>query len=100
MVKHIVMWKIKSSEMHTSTQIIQDMKQGLEALVGQIEGLMMLEVGDNYNSSEAAYDVVLVSEFESKQALEYYQSHPKHVEAGNTLVKPYTTARVVVDYEF
>ncbi|MBE6022456.1 MAG: Dabb family protein [Cellulosilyticum sp.] len=100
MVKHIVMWKVKEHEVHGSKEeVMQKIKEGLEGLKGQIEGLEEIEVGINFNLAEAAYDVVLNSILTSKAALEAYQNHPKHLEVANGLVRQVATSRVVVDYE-
>lgn len=100
MVKHIVMWKVIEHPVHgTKEEVMAKVKEGLEALKGQIEGLIEIEVGINFNPAEAAYDVALYSTFESKEALSFYQGHPKHLEVANTLVRQVATSRVVVDYE-
>lgn len=100
MIKHIVMWKVREHEVHGSKEeVMKKIKVQLEALKGIIEGLQEIEVGVNYNMSDAAYDVVLYSTFVSKEALDFYQQHPKHIEIANQLIRPVATSRVVVDYE-
>ncbi len=100
MVKHIVMWKVTDHEVHgTKKEILNKMKQQLEGLKGQIEGLIDVEVGFNFNPADAAYDIALYSVLESKEALEGYQKHPKHLEVANHLVRQVAIKRVVVDYE-
>lgn len=94
MVKHIVMWKLKEDNKLENAQKI---KKSLEALNGAVEVIKSLEVGVNYNSSPAAYDVVLVSEFENDEALSIYQTHPKHIAIGE-FVKSVSIDRKVVDY--
>lgn len=99
MVKHIVMWQVAAHEIHgTKDEVMGKMKVQLEGLKGQIEGLIDIEVGVNFNESPAAYDVVLYSTFLDKAALEYYQGHEKHLEIANNLVRQVATSRVVVDY--
>lgn len=101
MVKHIVMWKVADHEVHgTKQEILEKMKSQLEALQGQIEGLIEIEVGFNFNPADAAFDIALYSVLENKDALEYYQKHPKHLEVANGLVRQVATSRAVVDYEF
>lgn len=100
MVKHIVMWKVQGHEVHgNKEEVMKKIKVELEGLRGEIEGLEEIEVGINENASESAYDVVLYSTFVSKEALEGYQAHPKHVEVANSLVRQVATSRAVVDYE-
>ena len=62
MVKHIVMWRMAESE--DKEQRAKDIKENLEALKGKIDVLVNIEVGLNFNDTDAASDVVLVSEFE------------------------------------
>ena len=100
MVKHIVMWKVKAHEVHgTKEEVMCKIKRELEALKGQIDGLEEIEVGINEESSASAYDLVLYSTFVSKEALEGYQVHPKHVEVASSLVREVAISRAVVDYE-
>lgn len=76
MVKHIVMWTLSEPEKKSETAAI--MKQKLEALVGIVPGLLKLEVGENFTAG--TYDVILYSEFESREALALYRDHPAHKE--------------------
>jgi len=74
------------------------LKRELEALREKIKEIVSLEVGINFNASEAAYDIALYSEFKSKQDLQAYQKHPEHVKVAE-LVGKVREKRVVVDYE-
>lgn len=99
MVKHIVMWKVAEHAEHGSKEeVMTKVKERLEGLKGQIEGLLEIEVGLNFNTSEMSYDVVLYSTFEDKEALDFYQAHPKHLEVANDLVRQVAISRAVVDY--
>ena len=99
MVKHIVMWQVADHEVHgTKKEVMQKMKEQLEGLKGQIEGLIEIEVGINFNTSPAAYDVVLYSTLVDEAALDYYQGHEKHLAVANNLVRQVATSRAVVDY--
>jgi len=99
MIKHIVMWKLKETELTTKKMVMEKIKTELEALNGQIEGLIRLEVGIDFLQSESSYDIVLYSELENKEALDYYQSHPLHCAVANEYVKPAVSLRKAVDYE-
>ena len=66
-------------------------------LDGKIPGLISIDAGTDINRSGAAWDVVLISEHESKEALETYQAHPDHVEVKN-FIGSVAAERVVVDY--
>lgn len=98
MIKHIVMWKLKEEvEGNTKKYNAEQMKIMLEGLQGKIEGLLNIEVGIDINKSSQAYDVVLYSEFKDEAALNFYQQHPLHKQAG-LFVKNVASSRAVVDY--
>jgi len=92
MVKHIVMWKLKSKSDAVG------IKARLEALVGKIPGLLKVEAGIDFLESEQSADLVLYSELESRQALEAYQNHPEH-QAVVPMIKSAAISRTVIDYE-
>lgn len=99
MIKHIVMWKLKEEALGKSkNENALELKQTLEALKGVIEELKEVEVGINFNPSDAAFDVVLYSAFENKEGLEAYQKHPEHQKIVS-FVGEIRTDRAVVDYE-
>jgi len=100
MVKHIVFWKLKDeangmSKLENATAI----KQKLEDLNGKIEGCIKLEVGFDFLHSAESADVVLYSEFENKEALDFYANHPLH-KAVMPFIAEARSERRVVDYEF
>lgn len=99
MIKHIVMWRLKASA-HGNDKAVNAslIKQRLEALNGNIPGLLKLEVGIDYVGADDSADVVLYSEFESREALANYQSHPAH-KAVAPFVGEARMERRVVDYE-
>lgn len=98
MIKHIVMWKLKDhAEGADRATNARKMKEQLEACAGIVPGILKLEVGLAEPGLEATYDVVLYSEFASKEALDAYQSHPQHA-----ALKPFfgavRDARQCMDY--
>ena len=97
MVKHIVMWKCKAS----GAQRVKDaalMKAALESMKAGIPEIRHLEAGINFNATDGAYDVVLCTEFDSREALNAYATHPEH-EKVKKIIGPLREKRVVVDYE-
>lgn len=92
MIKHIVMWKLKNKA------DAAEVKNRLEQLDGKIPSLLSIEVGIDFNQSDAASDVVLVTEFEDRQGLDDYQQHPDH-QAVIPFMQSVTSGRTVVDYE-
>ncbi len=98
MIKHIVAWRIADGE--DRQERARAIKENLEALRDKIDALVDIEVGINFNTTEAASDVVLVSTFNSREDLEAYQEHPEHKAVGQSYVRPYVKERRVVDYEY
>ena len=93
MIRHIVMWKFRPGTEEEQEQFLT----GLAALQGVIPQLLKSEVARNVG--EGNYAAVLVSEFESLEALDQYKNDPRH-KAGSALCKSIRTDRVAVDYEF
>jgi hypothetical protein len=98
MLKHVVMWKLKSgAEGRTKQENAELMKEKLENLQKMISEIEMIEVGININQSDAAFDVTLYSEFRDEEALVSYQKHPEHVKVADFVGK-IVNERAVVDY--
>lgn len=93
MIRHIVMWKFRPGTDVEQAQFLE----GLRGLQGVIPQLLKFEVA--VNVGEGNYDAVLVSEFESLEALEAYKNDPRH-KAVSALCKSIREDRVAVDYEF
>ena len=99
MVKHIVAWRLRDSALwndkSTNALLLRDK---LEALRGRIPGLRNLEVGIDFSATANSADVVLVTEFDSREALAAYQIHPEHQAVG-VFVSQIVSERRGVDYE-
>ena len=93
MIRHIVMWKFRPGTEAEQKRFLD----GLRSLQGVIPQLLKSEVA--VNVGEGNYDAVLVSEFESLEALDTYKNDPCH-KAVSALCKSIRTDRVAVDYEF
>lgn len=96
MVKHLVFWKIKDDLDFDG--VYEEMKIRVEALNGEIPGLIKVELGKDFNGSDVAFDLGLYSELESRAALEVYRDHPKH-QFVKEFISAVTKDRAVVDYE-
>lgn len=96
MVKHIVLWKLSDEgKKEGATKIVDLLQVKFKALLGVVDGLKAVEVGENYNGGE--YDIVLYTEFDSKEAEKSYQTHPAHLEIKK-VVHSYVNGRACVDY--
>jgi hypothetical protein len=94
------MWKLVDYyEGKNKSDIAETIRDNLEALKDVIPQLKEVEVGINFNSSDAAFDLCLYSVFDSREDLEIYQNHPQHLKIAEYIAKV-RTQRVVCDYEF
>jgi len=99
MIKHIVMWKLADSAAgRKKEENALLLKKKLEALPPLIPEILKLEAGLNFDETENSFDVVLYSEFKSKEALGVYQKHPEHLKLIEFLNKVRLEKRVV-NYE-
>lgn len=95
MVKHIILWKLKSE--YNTAQIKEDMKASLEGLYGKIPGLLEIKVQTEVLATSNV-DVMLYSVFENEEALKGYAVHPEHVAVADTKVIPFTETRSCIDF--
>ena len=97
MIRHIVSWNYKSGFPESQNkENARKIKDGLESLVNEIDGIVELKVNiDVLPSSDM--DIVLNSLFESDKALAAYQVHPEHKHIAS-FVSSVTENRVCIDY--
>jgi hypothetical protein len=98
MIKHIVMWSVRGDDVATRAHNLRQLKAEFESLRGRIPGLLHLEVGIDFSRIDYACDVVLYSEFASREALAAYAEHPEHLRVRRVL-GDMRIARHQVDYE-
>lgn len=99
MVKHVILWQLKDEFSESEkAEILKNAKINLEGLSGKIEGLTEIKlINEGLASSNA--DMMLDSSFVSEEALKAYQSHPDHVYVADNFIRPYTKARLCLDFE-
>jgi heme-degrading monooxygenase HmoA len=97
-IKHIVMWNVRGDDAADRARHIALVKSQFESLRGRIPGLLHLEVGVDDSRIDYACDVVLVTEFDSREALAAYADHPEHLRVRRAL-GDLRSARHQVDYE-
>lgn len=99
MIKHVVMWKLKdNAEGKSKKNNAIKIKKELEDLKNSIPEIKEIEVGINFADSPFSYDIVLISDFENREALDVYKNHPDHLDVA-VFVKKIVSERAVVDYE-
>ena len=99
MVKHIILWTLKSEySAEEKEKIKKDIKNGLEGLYGKIDGLTDIKV---YTCplETSNVDLCLDSTFADFDALKGYAVHPDHVWVAKNLVVPFTAERRCIDFE-
>jgi quinol monooxygenase YgiN len=98
MVRHIVLWRLQeSANGRSKAENAAEVKRLLEDLNGKIPGMIKLEVGFDFSRTSESSDIVLYAEFESRAALDAYQTHPLH-EAVKPFVMAARSERRLVDY--
>ena len=100
MVKHIILWTLNPELSEEEKQNVKaGIKEGLEALVGKVPGLIDVKVHIDGRLASSNADVMLDSTLESAEALKGYAVHPDHVAVANGKVRPYTVQRSCLDFE-
>ena len=103
MIRHVVMWKLKDeAEGADKAKNAEKMKLILEGLKVNIDEIKSVEVGINITDEDeeagSAYDVVLISDFESELDYTMYTRnahHKKAIEFINSVIEE----RHFVDYK-
>jgi hypothetical protein len=100
MLVHLVFWKLHDPAPNgrTRQQNASELKRRFDALSGAIAGLTRCEIGIDVSRTPESADVALLTEFDSRAALEAYQAHPAHQDIVKFL-KDVRSERRVVDYE-
>ncbi len=98
MVKHIIIWSFKDeySDVQKS-EFAKNIKEGLEGLMGKIDGLVEIKVNITPLAS-ANGDLMLDSTFVNEDALKVYQTNPDHLAVAN-YVRSVVDTRKCFDYE-
>ena len=100
MIKHIVLWTLKpGAEGKTVEENASLMKEKLEGLYGKIPEIISIQVQPNTLKIDGNYDVSLIAEFESEEAMKVYQKHPLHEEIA-VYVRKIAEKRAAIDFEF
>lgn len=98
MIKHVVMVRLKEKDPHIKLNQTKNLKEAIDGLMGRIPELKSMEVGLNLNTKASAYDLVLISEFESLESLDAYRVHPEHKKVLELLYEVMEQT-AVVDYD-
>ncbi len=95
MLRHVVMMKL--SDRTNWESIAQEVALMLNQLTETIPELLRMEVGTNFSTRPAAYDLVLIADFHDTSGLDAYRVHPTH-QAVLDFLKMHVQETTVVDY--
>ena len=99
MFKHVILWQLKDELTPELKETVKrEAKAALEGLVGQVPGLLSVQVNINGIDTSNA-DMMLDTTFETAEALKGYSTHPEHVAVANSKVRPFYKNRVCLDFE-
>jgi Stress responsive A/B Barrel Domain len=100
MIRHIVMFTMSATDAGQRDRDIADVRSRLDALVGVVPGLRSMTFEPDLGLvADGHWGAVLLSEHDDNAALEGYQAHPAHREAGAFIASVTTVDRATVDYE-
>lgn len=86
MIRHIVMFRWKDS---FTEDIRAQWTAGLDRLQEAIPGLLALQHGPDVLQTEKSWDHVIIADFEDREALTVYNTHPAH-----EAIKPFSLPNV------
>ena len=100
MIRHLVFFQLaEQAEGNSKKENILIIKEKLEALKEVISVIRKIEDLSNHPlASSENYDIVLDSEFDSLEDLEYYTIHPAHQEVTGFIAKV-RVGRAAIDCE-
>ena len=98
MIRHIVVFKLTASQPDRLSETVKEMAERLEALENVVPGILSIKVFQDLGDLPSHWEVVLISDYESREALDNYQSHPRHKEVVEW-INGVAENRAVIDYE-
>lgn len=99
MIRHVVSWKLAAEDAATREADAAAIAGALASLPSVIPEILELHVGRNVAPYEDNFDLVLIADYESLEALEAYQVHPEHKRVAVEVIRPRVAARSNVDFE-
>ena len=99
MIRHVVMWRFKdSAEGKTRLENMERVREDLYSLVPIIPEIQKMEIGFDVSKTDMSMDLMLLTEFDSPEALKIYATHSEHLKVGQ-YIRSVTESRVVLDCE-
>jgi hypothetical protein len=98
MIRHVVVWRLLGESVEDKRQRFEVLAPELEALANSVPGVLSLSVRLSTGPNPKNWDMCLVSDHESWEALEIYANHPEHL-AVAAKVADNVSERAGADFE-
>ncbi|MGV8970326.1 MAG: Dabb family protein [Microbacteriaceae bacterium] len=98
MIRHVVSWKLKDEDAEAREIAATEIAAALTSLPALIPEILSLTVGRNVAYPDSNWDVVLIADFDSLEALDAYQVHPEHQKVI-PVIRERVSARAAVGFE-
>ena len=97
MIRHIVAWKLTTTDPAERAEQAQKIATDLRALRGVVPSIIDISVGPDVVGG-GNWDVALVADFADRAGLDAYQTHPDH-QAVAGYIRSVVSDRIAVDFE-
>ncbi|WP_226531908.1 Dabb family protein [Microbacterium paraoxydans] len=97
-IRHVVTWKLAAEDASVRREQAAEVARRLNALDGVVPQLLSISAGANVAYPEVNWDVTLVADFATVEAIDEYQVHPAHEEVA-VYIRSVVASRVAVDFE-
>ncbi len=98
MIHHVVAFQLAAQDNEIRQRHAVELRDRLEALADVIPGVVSLSVHQDLGEVDSHWPLVLVSAFESLDALNGYMAHPSHRAVIAWMNDGLVVDRVAVDY--
>lgn len=96
-LRHVVSWQVASEDPATKREHAAAIADRLRSLVGVVGEIRSLHAGVDVVGG-GNWDVVLIADFDDREALDRYQVHPSHQEVA-AFIRSVVAQRMAVDFE-
>ncbi len=97
-IRHVVSWKLATTDDGERAEQIATITNGLESLPAVIPEILTLQVGANALNPGSNFDLVLIADYADTDALARYVEHPEHEKVAS-YIRSVIDGRSAVDFE-
>jgi hypothetical protein len=97
-IRHVVLWRLSGGSSEEKKSQFEALAPVLKNLTGHIPGLLSLTVSLSTGPNPKNWDMCLISDHESWEALDVYANHPLHLDVAKQ-VSANTLERSGADFE-